>query len=479
MQNKQEVTFREKVSNKVSSVLAGSLALIVLIVVGIGLWEGRAMFPWLGWFVMGDVILLLGAAPILAIMYGYNKVSAGRYIPVDQWGGYYQKGKNVIPLHPLPIAASSKQGQITSVSEVGAQAPRLSDLITSKSLVTYDGDTALMFQGYRRDDSPRYGPWPGVIAVSGMQNVGKSKTLVTLALIALLQGAKVVVCDTHHSKVRSLYKNLQALEGYITFALTEKEVLRQAQLFSQELASRKNGSDAFPYVFILDEAASIMRSKIKEHITGIVEESSEEGHGFNLHMVIAVHDFSQDGLGDAKIRAFFNFIYCHRMQSDQSRFVEAFRARDIKKAIAALPQGHVIAKDEINEVEYLIMPMSDSRDALLVKKQLDSTRGGYNRLEIASPGPDLMRDIVPETPEKVTVNLQSQGNIPPLDDLPMKRQVESEPETEKEVTLNDAIVAYNQGATSRLKLKAALGCGENQARVFLGEINKMLEKSSV
>src|SRR5262249_43244477 len=154
-----------------------------------------------------------------------------------------------------------------------------------------------VFQGFRQDETPRYGPWPGVIGVSGAQNVGKSVTITTLVVMALFQHARVVVCDTHYQKSRSLYKKLVALEEWIVFAKTEAEVLAEAQHFSSELANRKRGGNAYPYVFVLDEAASILkRSDIGRDVIPVIEEGSQEGQGYNMTIILGIHDFSASGL---------------------------------------------------------------------------------------------------------------------------------------------------------------------------------------
>src|SRR5260221_14105221 len=98
-------------------------------------------------------------------------------------------------------------------------------------------------------------------------------TMVTLAVIALYAGAKVTVCDLHHHKGRSLYRKLEALTGWITFARTKEEVLAEVQGFSSELSARKAGAEAQPRVLLLDETAATIRALGEEVITAIDEAS--------------------------------------------------------------------------------------------------------------------------------------------------------------------------------------------------------------
>ncbi len=368
--------------------------LIVTFLLGAGLWTVRSLLPILGLLAVGCLALCMICGVALVLEFTIRRVTRVEYQEIGQFGTVSRsligRSRNYAP---LALAAPKVAGS-TKVTEIQANIPRLGDLIAAGELVKEGEDgKLLMLQGFRLDESARYGEWPGVIGVSGMQNVGKSVTIEMLAIIALMSQAHVVVCDTHHMKARSLYKKLQCLEGLITFARTEKEVLREAQKFSSELARRKEGSEPAPYVFILDEAASVIRSDIGDEIVAITEEASQEGHGYNLHMVLAIHDFSKDGLGDARIRSFLNWIYCHRMEAGQSKFIQAFNSPKTKKAIAALPVGHTVARDEVNEIEYLIIPFGDSKDALVARKLLENA---FPRFDTPARIPETA-SFMPET----------------------------------------------------------------------------------
>ena len=351
--------------------LAGFLLSLAAIIILWAVYLVRQFLPLLGLFALASSIVLVGMGLTLAVSFTLKHWHKPEVIHLEQWGAYtYRHGKTVA-LAPINAIAPPRV-----VAELAMpKLPRLAELIMDGSLIKAEAGMMLMFQGFRQDASIRYGEWPGVIAVSGMQNVGKSVTIMTLVIIALLQGAKVVVCDTHYRKQRSLTRKIEALRNFIEFANTEEEVRKRTEEFSLELANRKNGSEPFPYILVYDETASLMRSDIAGDITNTLEEASQEGHGFNMHLILAVHDFSQDGLGDARIRSFFNWIYCHRMEAGQAKFIQAFNTRKMKSQIAALPRGHSIAKDEVNECEYLILPNGDNRDAMIANKKLLELRG--------------------------------------------------------------------------------------------------------
>ena len=364
-------------------VLSIAVSFLMFIFAGIlvaSLIYARDMFPTLARWLVFDLILaamFLPFAVVIIIAYFFFRRN---YTESGMYGGYFHRmfGK-LEPAPPLSATLPLVPGKTTVTEEKNKY--RLIDLITSGMLTQQLPDGMLMFQGYKKDETARYGAWPGTIAVTGMQNVGKSVTMLMLILIALYQGAYVVVCDTHKTKARSLYKKLVALTGIIVFATTEAEVLHETQRFSEELQARKNGSDQYPYVIFYDEFASLIRARneeLRKLLPTVIEEASQEGQGYNLNLVLAIHDLSNDGIGDAKIRSFLNWIYCHKMEAGQSKFIEAFNTRKVRNLIASLPKGHVVVRDEVNEIEYLIIPYGDSTDVLAAKKAL------YNVKQLAT-----------------------------------------------------------------------------------------------
>jgi hypothetical protein len=93
---------------------------------------------------------------------------------------------------------------------------------------------------------------------------------------------------------------------------------------------------------------------------------------------MVVHDISNSGLGGnklgARIRSFWNMIYCHRTSADQSKFIQAFKGRynnrRTQDIIASLPKGRVMVRDEVNDIEQIIMPYADSSDVQVARQEL-------------------------------------------------------------------------------------------------------------
>jgi hypothetical protein len=363
-----------------------SLASIVTVgIVAVAVWQSWKYVPILGEVILVSVgvffLIGIGIGTLYLIRLFYHS----EVIPVEQFGVYLHRFGKVTPLPPLNTVTPKQIA--AKVTELASDTfPRLGDLIVEGSLFKESETGVEMFQGFREDGTRRYGSWPGVIAVAGGQNVGKSVTLLSLVIVALLQGARIVVCDVHWSKSRSLYKKLESLTGLVTFAKSYDEVAREASAFSEELAARKRGSEPYPYLFVLDEAASVIkRSEVGEQVCSVIEQASQEGHGYNLSVMLACHDWSKDGLGDVRIRSYVNFVYNHRMSPDMSKFI--FSDRKHRNRIASLPAGHVLARDEYSQVEYLVMPMGDTPDTLLARKMIENGKAlpSYNPVQVERP----------------------------------------------------------------------------------------------
>lgn len=348
--------------------MVGFALTLMSIIVLWAIYSVRQFLPVLGVVVLLALSYAIAIGMWLSFSYLLKHWHKVDVVQVDQFGGYAFRHGKQIALTPLNAIAPPRS---MTVEALPAKLPRLAELIKDGSLIKQEMGMSLMFQGYRQDGSIRYGEWPGVIAISGMQNVGKTVTTVTLLVIGLLQGARISVCDTHFRKERSLSRKIEPLRNFLELANSPEEVRTKTEEFSNELQRRKGGSECFPYILVYDEFASLMRTDMSDDISRTVEEASQEGHGFNMHLMIIVHDFSNDGLGEARLRSFFNWIYCHRMGADQAKFIEAFKTPSMKKRIAALPKGHTIARDEVNECESLIMPMADYRDCLYAAKMLE------------------------------------------------------------------------------------------------------------
>jgi len=373
-------------------------AIVFFGIVGYSVYTVRSDVPGIGHTILNTVnaffimlfVLIVVILPIGLICAVVYLVLRGSYRDIGTTGTIFQRLWTTKVFSPLAIAPPNTSIIPEQVKEVARSAPRLGDIISQGKLILQSEAGAEMLRGYRAsDNSPVYGSWPGVIAVSGGQNTGKSITIATLATIATMQYARVVVCDTHHTKARSLYKKLAVLSDYITFARTEEQVLEQAEIFSQELANRKQGSEIYPFVFVLDEAASILkRSHIAKKVVPVIEQASQEGHGYEMSVVLGLHDLSNEGLGDVRIRAYLGFIYCHRMAQEQAKFIEAFKGRIGKRKIvdiiSELPSGHAVVRDEYQDVEMLMLPFVDASDTLVAKRELMQVGGGPVRKQIVT-----------------------------------------------------------------------------------------------
>jgi hypothetical protein len=90
--------------------------------------------------------------------------------------------------HPLAAATSNVNVIPEHASqETTRKVPRLKEIIMQGKLIVTDGESVKMLRGFKRDGSPVYGSFSGVIGVAGNQNVGKSVTITVLSIIAIMQ----------------------------------------------------------------------------------------------------------------------------------------------------------------------------------------------------------------------------------------------------------------------------------------------------
>lgn len=396
-------------------------------------------------------ILIAMAGALLAIgRIAFMKLRTKEYIEPGPSGIYVRHGNQYKALPPLaPVLPATKVEEDQQPDPIAI--PRISEMINRNILVNTSSDRQLYCAGFYPNGDPFFREWPAFIGVVGAQNTGKSVTIAGLAIIALWLGMEVTVCDPHN-KDRALYNKLYPLDGYITFATSKDDIEHEVVNFSKELEYCKlHGTRRKPKVLIMDEIASMMRSDIMEIIANSMDEASQEGHGFNLFMIIAIHDLSNKGIGFSRIRDFLSFIYCHRVQHGQAKFVRAFQGwvdnGRVDDIIAALPQGYVVTRDEFDSVGQFIMPFCDHTDALAAKSILDTEKT------------DVEPDYI----------------LPPLQDdlgsnIAMQEALHDEP-NEEDPVLTEALAYYRQGNKGRGRLAKAMGVSPYKAKEYLDKMS--------
>lgn len=378
----------------------------------------------------------------------YNIATERRvYMPTED-GLYIQEHGRIRGYPSLRGNTPLKQLGTTKIEEITPEIPRLAVLLQDEALTTESAEVLL---GYRSNGTPRYGKWPSVFAMLGIGNSGKSVSMVLFIIIALLTGYEVVVCDPHKTKERSIYNKLKVLEGYITFAFTTQEIERETMTFSRELKAKKTGEvDAsHKKLLVIDELTSLVKRTpaLSKQLVTVIEEASQEGMGYNHNIMIATHGITVDAIGDVAIRNALNGVFCHRVDSDQSKYV--IKDKRYYKRTGSLPSGHVFYRDELHEIEYLIMPLSEANDMRVALKSLQDkgligqagsvagsltypdtpalTQGSYTRNGYAEAHA-VNGQINDKQSEKTLVNV----GLEPLQPNPYyvsKQRVESERET--------------------------------------------------
>ncbi len=320
------------------------------------------------WFLIATVV----GIGISFVLWLSLKTSQTEIEDIGQFGSVIRSGlpfrrkeKVYAPRAPLSTVSANRE-----TKQAALKIPRLLELLP-------DGLTALEenLLGYGLDGLPVFGEWYGVTAVIGAQNVGKSVTLVLLIAIALLRGMKVTVCDIHAKKERSLFKKIKCLEPFITFATTEQEILEQVKLFIETLYDQEQ-----QHLFVIDEYNRLIEKfageELRELLPEVINKAGREGHGYGKYLALAIHDLSDQGLGNSRLRGWFNFVYGHRIKQEQSHFVNVFNNKKMATELETLPRGHVYTSDK----EHLIVPFSDKLDVdklCTLLKTLNASSGGY------------------------------------------------------------------------------------------------------
>jgi hypothetical protein len=413
-------------------------------------------------------LLLLGLAWVaIAFLKWVNKPEI---IRVGTTGGYKQDltGK-MVPMAPLNPVTPKQATRASTNIEV--KIPKLSEVLDR----LIDGGNELI--GYRENGIADYAEGPrGTVAVLGSGESGKSVTTLIRILIALLQGKDVTVCDPHKWKPRSLYKKLEPLEPWMTFAFTEAEIRRAAEGFSHELQERKeNRGDGRAKLIVYDEFKSLVKQskdpEVSKAVVKSVEQASDEGMGFDLGTIVVCHGVKEDAIGDVAVREAFKAVFCHNIDPAQSELV--LKEKRFSKKTNKLHKGHLYYRNEYAEIDYHIMPYGDVEDAKAAARMLERLgmpkkheRVKSAHVQDAPQQASAHRDLVPfnHSSEDVARILAELGiytvhcasTVPTgMPDLPMKTPLVEEDEDdflssdeENNVIAMQARVSHAQNAVS-------------------------------
>ncbi len=359
---------------------------------------------------LGSVILL-----IAGVIWVMGLLNAGEFVHIGQFGTAHRtRFGRVKLLAPLNLASPKTAGATT---EVAVEIPALAALIKDNLLIDESFNILL---GYRANSAPRYGAWPKTFGIGGIGNSGKSVTALYLILIALLQRAKVTVCDPHRTKERSLYKKLKPLERWIEFASTPNEILAVSERYSAELQARKSGAQLPPHLIVYDELTSMIKRtpEISKQIVKVIESASQEGMGFDMYVMAICHSWDKDSIGDVAIRQALNAAFIHHLDAGQSKFLLSDDKKLARLTVKLLP-GHCLYRDEYGEVEELTIPYGTVREAQLVAEILE--RDGVPGLNgrVWTPLPPMAPFPLKQIPEQIARHSYSPVNSPDAPTVPL------------------------------------------------------------
>jgi hypothetical protein len=304
--------------------------------------------------------------------------------------------------------------------------------------------------------TPFYSELPGVIAVIGQQNVGKSVTTTFLIAGMHRAGVKLSICDLHASKDRSLSKMIYPIAPWFSTATTPPTILNEVLAFHGELVKRRESGTGPMQCLVIDELAATLRCSDthRSEITQILKETAQEGHGYGLFMLVVAHDITKEGVGDAQLRSFFNWVMCHRTDSNQTKFL-GFSTK-AQRIAQKLEPGEVLMRDESYDFRLLKIPEYGWREMAVVAE-------GTRRLGIDTIHPHFELE---NTPYSVNGKIHEETTEPlePLyDSEPSIRQLALTAVDEKDV---NAYKLALREVVSRSKLWKQLGWHSRKYEVF-------------
>ncbi len=91
----------EDMFQRAVAIIIGCICLVFFSVVGVGLFLQRQWFPVIGAFVVFDTLFFLVAFPLAGVVAAVWFLTRGRYIQVEQFGGYLRVFGRNIALPPL------------------------------------------------------------------------------------------------------------------------------------------------------------------------------------------------------------------------------------------------------------------------------------------------------------------------------------------------------------------------------------------
>jgi len=274
----------------------------------------------------------------------------------------------------------------------------------------------------------------------GTSSTGKSNTIYGMALQSVNEGAKLLVVDQHKEKQDSLAKKLAPLNKAFLrpVAFSDNEVLQTLQFFKCEFERRVHGASCDQkIVLICDEMNRMVRNgELKKPLQEIVAICGEESRGFGMYGWF----LSQKCAGLKWLRDSAITVIVHRL----TRFEEALLACNDDRAAAKQLLNFKVGRSYVYGVDFgepMVLQQPLYRVINATTEPLVSCFQTDQLNEIGS-----MLEVAQEAQKKEVVL----GQV--------------------ELTVEDAIAAWGNGATSVRKLASELDTTYYRANILYQEM---------
>ncbi len=364
---------------------------VTVIVVGWGLFTVRQFMPLVGILSLLIAILLLLCAGAYAVISVVRHATRADFYPIEENGAYLRNALGrVTPLAPM-IAAPAKVNRATAKVEISPAVPTLFDLIESGDIAPGE---MTMVMGYDKAQLDKgilqlvIGAWPGTHAVAGKGRSGKTRRVIAMIAQALINGARVIVCDPHFTKLDSLARSLEPLEKYLTIARGEKEIVQVASEFLSEMEARVDDPNrpCLPWLIVFDEWSREMdegNQKMPEGgrdiLVDVAKNCSSQYAGYLGYCCIIGQFWTNEHAGGTDIRRSLQSAFIHQLSGEYAAFF--FRARKWQNRAEELKKRECIYRDTDNQVSEILTIGVPDDTAQRVAVYLASL--GYQ--EIAAP----------------------------------------------------------------------------------------------
>lgn len=342
-------------------IVSGTAIIIVLL---FGIWSVRNLFSFIGLLALGATVVLIVCGVTWVVISTVRHATRADYYPVEENGAYLRDSLGrVRPLAPM-IAVQARVSRSTAKVEISPEIPSLFDLIESGEIAP--GEMS-MVMGYDKESLAKgilqlvVGPWPGTHAVAGKGRSGKTRRVIATIAQALIAGARVLICDPHHTKQDSLARSLEPLANYLTIARGEAQIVEQSRMFLHEMEARIDDQQraCTPWLIVFDEWSRLMdenNAKMPEGgrdlLIDVAKNCSSQYAGYMGFCCLIGQYWTNEHAGGTDIRRSLQSVFIHQLSAEYAQFF--IKSAKWKNKAEELKRRECLYRDIENQVSIIV-----------------------------------------------------------------------------------------------------------------------------